>query len=141
MRMGELRRTSSWPARGLLAARKAAKSSLASCGVTDRSVPVGSTQTPVGKGMIEPGPPTSSQDVGLIVEVIRSIRESKSGCAPPPCLAVRERNGAVWHCELRAPTPDLVAWLYGQPVADILIGPPNLETIFRAFYGRSEGGD
>ena len=40
--------------------------------------------TPVGKGRIEPGPPTSSQEVGRIVDVIRSISESKSACPAPP---------------------------------------------------------
>ena len=35
----------------------------------------------VSKGAIEPGPPTPSHEVGLIVEVIRSMRLSKSGCA------------------------------------------------------------
>ena len=38
----------------------------------------------VSKGAIEPGPPTSSQVVGWMVEVIRSIRLSKSACVPPP---------------------------------------------------------
>ena len=38
----------------------------------------------VSKGAIEPGPPTSSQVCGWTVEVIRSIRLSKSACAPPP---------------------------------------------------------
>ena len=57
-------------------------------------MPRGSTQTPLGNGEIEPGPPTSSQVVGLTVEVIKSIRESKSGCAPPPCRSRRRRGRA-----------------------------------------------
>ena len=38
----------------------------------------------VSKGAIEPGPPTVSQVVGCTVEVIRSMRLSKSALVPPP---------------------------------------------------------
>ena len=38
----------------------------------------------VSKGEMEPAPPTSSQEVGLTVDLIRSMRLSKSGWTAPP---------------------------------------------------------
>ena len=58
---------------------------------------------------------------------------------PPEFLKVRERPGARWQCDFTGDAPALVRWMAGQPIADVTIGPPDLESLFRRFYER-EGG-
>ncbi len=53
---------------------------------------------------------------------------------PPDFLEVESHIGRQWDCELRGPTPPLLQWAATQPLADITIGPPNLETLFRRYY-------
>ena len=53
---------------------------------------------------------------------------------PPAFLSVRRREGRVWKCEVDGDAAPLVAWLAGQPVRDVTIGPPDLETLFREYY-------
>lgn len=55
--------------------------------------------------------------------------------APPDFLDVRKRTGAVWDCSLRGPTTPLVRWAAAQPLDDLTIGSPNLEAMFRNYYG------
>jgi len=52
----------------------------------------------------------------------------------PSFLAVRERREREWRCSLTGPVPDLVKWAAAQPLEDIAIIPPDLETFFRQFY-------
>ena len=81
----------------------------------------------VSKGAMEPGPPTESQVVGLMVEVISSMRPSKSAWAPPPsppgptpdgvaAIAADAGDGcrAVW------PPSGTMAGIGGRPAAAAL---------------------
>jgi ABC-2 type transport system ATP-binding protein len=52
----------------------------------------------------------------------------------PEFLQVQRRDGLKLHCELDGPAQPLVRWAAQQPLADITISPPDLETLFRKFY-------
>lgn len=54
----------------------------------------------------------------------------------PEFLDVRG-EGKVWHAMLNAPVERLVGWLAGKGVEDLMVGRPDLETLFKRFY---EGG-
>ncbi|UCD76186.1 MAG: ABC transporter ATP-binding protein, partial [Phycisphaerales bacterium] len=54
----------------------------------------------------------------------------------PAFLKIRERRGAQWVCDRTGEMPDLIRWMAGQPIADVTIGPPDLESLFRRFYER-----
>lgn len=58
------------------------------------------------------------------------------GTAPevPAFLSVRSRDGAVWHATLSESVEKLVVWLAGKPVEDLMVGRPDLETLFRRYY-------
>ncbi len=83
----------------------------------------------VSKGAIEPGPPTASQVVGLTVEVIRSIRLSKSACAPPPSPPgpCRSAGSSDRRPVRRADRPDIWANMFGLSMA-LLPLPSRLAT-------------
>jgi ABC-2 type transport system ATP-binding protein len=61
-----------------------------------------------------------------------------AAAAPPPFLNVHQRTGLTWHCAITGPVDRLIAWLAGRPVADITIGRPDLESLFRRYYQRDE---
>jgi len=48
--------------------------------------------------------------------------------------------GRTWACELDGPSQPLVRWAAQQPLEDLEIGPPDLESLFRKFYRSPEGG-
>ena len=54
--------------------------------------------------------------------------------AAPPFLELRERSVAQWRGALRGAVPELLTWLGGRAVADLEIGPPDLDAVFRTFY-------
>jgi ABC-2 type transport system ATP-binding protein len=66
-------------------------------------------------------------------------QETADGVNPPAFLKLSSRVGKRWHGELAGPTPPLIQWASQQPLEDIEIGPPNLESLFRRFYRRPEG--
>ena len=57
---------------------------------------------------------------------------------PPAFLLDVERDRDRWYAEFDVEAGKLAAWLGSRPVRDFTIGPPDLETLFRAFYRRSE---
>ncbi|MFQ5413973.1 MAG: ABC transporter ATP-binding protein [Phycisphaerae bacterium] len=57
----------------------------------------------------------------------------------PPFLSVIERSGAEWQCTLSGTAMEFVRWSGTQPLADVTIGPPDLETVFRGFYTDTAG--
>lgn len=63
-----------------------------------------------------------------------------AGAEPPEELAVLERRGRHWTGELLGPAGAIRAWLGTQPVDDFVVGPPELETLFRSFYRDEEPG-
>ena len=74
-------------------------------------------------------------------EVILRWKESArtDGIDPPDFLEVKKRYVREWCCVLDGPAMDLVRWGASQPLEDISIGQPELETVFQAFY--EEGDD
>ncbi len=67
----------------------------------------------------------------------REVRLTFGETAPaalPECLRLQERLGGVWHCLLQGPIEELTGWLAAQPLLDVSIERPDLESIFREFY-------
>jgi hypothetical protein len=58
----------------------------------------------------------------------------------PTFLQLQRRDGCKLVCELEGPAAALVRWAAGQPLADMTISPPDLETLFRKFYDVSLDG-
>jgi hypothetical protein len=54
-------------------------------------------------------------------------------------LVRRDRNRV--RCELEGPTGPLVHWADGQPLVDLTISPPDLESLFEKYYGSEKGGE
>jgi ABC-2 type transport system ATP-binding protein len=59
--------------------------------------------------------------------------------AAPAFLRVIRCEGREWHAVLEGPIEPLVAWLGGRGLADLSIGPPDLESLFRRFYSGETG--
>jgi ABC-2 type transport system ATP-binding protein len=57
---------------------------------------------------------------------------------PHASLRLHERSGDLWRATLDGAPGPLVAWLATQPIADVAIGSPDLEGIFRSYYRRDE---
>jgi ABC-2 type transport system ATP-binding protein len=55
---------------------------------------------------------------------------------PPPFLEVRQRQDLEWHCALNGPVMELVRWSARQPIEDLAIGQPDLESLFQSYYGQ-----
>ena len=60
-----------------------------------------------------------------------------AGVKPPAFLAVDERRNRTWDGSLTGQTPQLVRWAATQPIEDLTIGHPDLDSLFRRYY---EGG-
>ena len=63
--------------------------------------------------------------------------ETASRIQSPEFLTIDERNGNQWHCELTGTAGALIRWAADQPIDDISIGQPDLESLFRKFYQSS----
>jgi ABC-2 type transport system ATP-binding protein len=64
--------------------------------------------------------------------------EAARDLQPPPWLTLRERQADRWQCELVGTAEQLIGWLAGQPIRDVTIGPPDLESVFHEFYSTPE---
>ena len=53
---------------------------------------------------------------------------------PPDCLRLDERRQQSWHGSLKGEVPELVRWAATQPIEDLAIGHPDLESLFREYY-------
>ena len=56
----------------------------------------------------------------------------------PSFLNLDERRGEDWHCTLTGEVMELVQWSAVQPLEDITIGRPDLDTVFRQYYADPE---
>ncbi len=54
--------------------------------------------------------------------------------AAPGFLRIDERQQRSWHGSLRGEVPQLVRWAATQPIEDLAIGHPDLESLFREYY-------
>ncbi len=68
------------------------------------------------------------------VELVYADETAADGAVLPGFLQVQRRDGRKLVCELDGPATPLVRWAAGQPLADMTISPPDLETLFRKFY-------
>ncbi|MEX2307664.1 MAG: ABC transporter ATP-binding protein [Pirellulales bacterium] len=71
------------------------------------------------------------------VELLFADAETAARVALPDFLQAARRDGRRLHCELEGPAPPLVRWATQQPIEDMTISPPDLETLFRKFYDLS----
>jgi len=53
---------------------------------------------------------------------------------PPPFLRLAAREGRTWSGHLAGPVRELLVWAASQPIEDIRIGHPDLESLFRRYY-------
>ncbi len=60
--------------------------------------------------------------------------------AAPACLVIEGSSLSRWEARLTGPVSSLLEWLRDRPVADLTIGPPDLEGIFRRYYGETGRG-
>lgn len=68
------------------------------------------------------------------VRLVFSSADEARNTAAPEFLSVIERSGRHWLCALSGTAPRLTAWAATQPLEDMIIGPPDLETLFRRYY-------
>ncbi len=52
----------------------------------------------------------------------------------PEILEIHHRQDRLWQGTLSGPVPVLVCWLDNQPIEDLAIGHPDLESLFRRYY-------
>jgi ABC-2 type transport system ATP-binding protein len=68
-------------------------------------------------------------------EVIIRWKSAADGVQPPPpFLALERRDGPTWHARTDGPVGPLIEWLAGKEIADLSIGRPDLESLFKRFY-------
>ncbi|MEE8458229.1 MAG: ABC transporter ATP-binding protein [Phycisphaerales bacterium] len=60
---------------------------------------------------------------------------------PPPFLSVDERRNRTWDGSLTGDTPQLVQWAATQPIEDLTIGHPDLDSLFRRYYAEGPKDD
>ena len=60
------------------------------------------------------------------------------GTTSPPFLQVEKREGRDWQCVLSGSIQQFVQWAAKQPLDDLTIGPPDLDTVFRRFYQKEK---
>ena len=58
---------------------------------------------------------------------------------PPDYLALTHRTESQWVGELKGPVDRFVSWLAGKAIADLEIGPPDLQTLFHHYYESGDG--
>ena len=64
-----------------------------------------------------------------------------AGRDAPEFLTLIAQHGDQWRCELEGPAGQLIRWAATQPIRDLSIGKPDLESLFRGFYrNRSDDG-
>jgi ABC-2 type transport system ATP-binding protein len=54
---------------------------------------------------------------------------------PPPGLRVHDRAGATWRADLVGEPAVLAAFLHAASIIDFTVGAPDLDGIFRSYYG------
>jgi ABC-2 type transport system ATP-binding protein len=56
----------------------------------------------------------------------------------PAFLGEVARRGREWRCDVAGASMELIQWAAGQPLEDLSIGPPDLETLFHRYYEREK---
>ena len=73
-----------------------------------------------------------------IVELTYQHDVSCNGVELPEFLRMVRSHQRRCVCELHGTTPELVRWAAEEPLADISIGPPDLERVFHEYYQSSD---
>lgn len=63
-----------------------------------------------------------------------SDEQSAAGAVLPEFVKLQQRSGSTVHLLLKQNSVDFIRWAAEQPLTDISLGLPNLETLFRGFY-------
>jgi len=63
-----------------------------------------------------------------------------AGMASAPRGWHGEKRGDHWVGSFSGPMSELLAWLAKQPVLDLVVTPPDLEDLFRAYYATPDAG-
>ena len=71
---------------------------------------------------------------GRVVTLCWKDEQAAKATAPPEFLRVVARKGRRWRGALNGPVMELVRWAAGQPLEDLSIGQPDLESLFQSFY-------
>ncbi len=69
-----------------------------------------------------------------------TFRDAQAAAAaePPAALVVEERRDRHWTGELLGDAGSIREWLAQEPVDDFVVGPPELDALFRSFYRDGE---
>jgi ABC-2 type transport system ATP-binding protein len=68
------------------------------------------------------------------VTILWDAEAGPAGIDAPPFLAVDERRGRLWLGSLKGPVPQFIRWAHDQPIEDLTIGHPDLDSLFRRYY-------
>ena len=79
---------------------------------------------------------TLRADAGRQVTITWAKDADLSSIAVPPTLAIRLREDRTWRGNLTGPAVEFIKWASGQPIEDLSVGQPDLETLFRHYYER-----
>lgn len=63
-----------------------------------------------------------------------SKHATTGGVTVPAFLQIHRRDDRTWQGTLNGPVQDLVRWVHGQPIEDLAIGHPDLDSLFRRYY-------
>lgn len=69
-----------------------------------------------------------------LVTLVFADQTSANATAPPSFLQRVTRDSDRWRAELTGPAQRLVQWAAQQPIVDLEVGRPDLETLFRSYY-------
>jgi ABC-2 type transport system ATP-binding protein len=64
--------------------------------------------------------------------------DAAKGAELPPFLALSERHTERLICDLTGDAAELVGWAAGQPLEDMTIGHPDLESLFHTYYNDAQ---
>ena len=57
-----------------------------------------------------------------------------SAISVPKFLEIHERDDRRWSGSLHGTAGELIGWLHAKPVADLILGRPDLDSLFRRYY-------
>ena len=60
--------------------------------------------------------------------------------AVPGLLEVTRRDGLTWEGTINGPVPEFVRWVSRQPIDDLMVGHPDLDSLFRGYYRQGPEG-
>jgi ABC-2 type transport system ATP-binding protein len=66
--------------------------------------------------------------------VLRFATAKAASVAVPAFLKIKSQYGLQWKATLVGTTPQLVNWAAVQPLLDLTVSPPSLESLFRGYY-------